>query len=401
MSLLLALGCAAVVYRIAKEQKFRWPGLAGIFVLAQPLVFLHSFSELTELPFAALLGLTFWAYQNRRWGAVAVLTGLLPLGRPEGFGFLFLVAGALVLHRQWKWVPLLALGLAGWSYAGWELYGRATPVHRWLIDNWPYAAQSAYQPGSLFHFAMLLPAVTSPLIFPATVAGIWRCLREGAIRGDHLRRCRWLIAAIPLLILAGHSFLYWRGKMASSGELRYMLAVAPFWGLLAAAGWEWLFQSLRWRHAFACAAFASIFPALLNTRLHVGPLALGYKVLPLVQTEDWTQAQAITRWLNESGVREQYPRLMASHPAIFYYLDLSQSGPECREWRRPIVEAAPEGTILIWDPMYGIYNADAERSIPLEEIRRAGWIELNPFFGPNWKVFKSPKAAASFQAGGS
>ena len=49
-----------------------------IFTLAQPLAFLHSFAELTELPFALLLAGAFWAYVRRRWWAVAILAGLLP-----------------------------------------------------------------------------------------------------------------------------------------------------------------------------------------------------------------------------------------------------------------------------------------------------------------------------------
>ena len=36
---------------------------------------------------------------------------------------------------------------------------------------------------------------------------------------------------VPLGILAVHSYLHWRGKMASNGELRYMLIVAPFWSI--------------------------------------------------------------------------------------------------------------------------------------------------------------------------
>ena len=97
----LAIGCALVAYRIAKNQKYRWPALALIFTLAQPLVFLHSFSELTELPVAFLLGLAFWAYQKRQWFWTAVLVGLLPLSRPEGFGLLILGALALLVHRRW------------------------------------------------------------------------------------------------------------------------------------------------------------------------------------------------------------------------------------------------------------------------------------------------------------
>ena len=66
-SLLVALGTAAATYRIAKLQSYRWPALAFIFVLAQPLLFLHSFSELTELPFALLMAVVFLAYRERRW----------------------------------------------------------------------------------------------------------------------------------------------------------------------------------------------------------------------------------------------------------------------------------------------------------------------------------------------
>ncbi|MGH7214377.1 MAG: hypothetical protein ACREIT_06410 [Tepidisphaeraceae bacterium] len=176
-SLLLAVGCALVTYRIAVGQGYRWPALALAFTLAQPLVFLHSFSELTELPFALLIALGFWAYQARRFGWMALAVGLTPLSRPEGFGFVMLAAVALVLHRRAGWLGVLALPLVAWNHAGWELYGRAMPWWRWLIDNWPYATESTYASGYLLHFVALLPAMTSPLVFPAVVVGVWRSLR--------------------------------------------------------------------------------------------------------------------------------------------------------------------------------------------------------------------------------
>src|SRR3954464_15491740 len=66
-SLICALLIAAIAWRIASDQKYRWPALAFIFTLAQPLVFLHSFSELTELPFALLLAMAFWSYRRRHF----------------------------------------------------------------------------------------------------------------------------------------------------------------------------------------------------------------------------------------------------------------------------------------------------------------------------------------------
>src|SRR4051812_46755301 len=90
--LCLALICAGVTYIVASRQTHRWPALAGIFLLAQPLMFLHSFSELTELPFATLIILAFAAYQSQRFGLMAILIAVAPLGRPEGFGFIVLAA---------------------------------------------------------------------------------------------------------------------------------------------------------------------------------------------------------------------------------------------------------------------------------------------------------------------
>src|SRR5436190_1422504 len=52
MSLALAVISGLVTYRIAVKQGYRLPALAAILLFAQPLFYLHSFSELTEIPFA-------------------------------------------------------------------------------------------------------------------------------------------------------------------------------------------------------------------------------------------------------------------------------------------------------------------------------------------------------------
>jgi hypothetical protein len=382
-SLAVALAIAAIACRLAKDQKYRWPALAFIFTLAQPLVFLHSFSELTELPFALLLALAFWAYRRKQWLVMAILIALTPTARPEGFGFLLLGAVALVAHRRWWWVLLLPLPLLVWDYAGWRLYGRpiytdALTAHlpaalkwlNWLRHEWPYAEHSAYRSGYLLHFIVLLPAVVSPFLLPATLLGIWRSTRGAlikAFRSDHLARCQVLIAGIPLLILIAHSLLYWLGRMASNGELRYMLIVAPFWGLLSAKGWEWAFAHFNWAGILRFAGVAALAPVLANSY---------YTVIPLVQTQDWKQARQIAEWYEHDPVSRDYPLLLAAHPGIAYALDCSPTDRgKLREWRKDVVDRAPPGTLLIWDPVYGVFNSDQIRVVTLAEIRAAGWIE--------------------------
>ncbi len=395
MSLLVAIAIAVLARSIARGQHWRWPVLALVFTLAQPLVFLHSFSELTELPFALLLAAGFLAYQRKYFAGMALAIGLTPLSRPEGFGLLVLAAVALVLHRKWMWLALLALPLIVWDLTGWWMYGHTGPWWNWLRENWPYEAKSLYQAGSLFHFVMLMPVVTSPLIFPATALGIGQCFSgDGSLANlvrrffsDHLRRCEILIAALPVMILIGHSLLYWLGKMSSNGEVRYMLVVAPFWGLLAARGWTWVFEQMNWRFAVRWAAVAALAPVVAH---------FYYPVIPLRQQPDWIEAEQIADWYKSGNRMELYPFIATSHPGILYHLDLSPSdGGHVREWKKDVLLALPGRTIVVWDPIYGVFNSDKSRSVTADDLDRAGWVPLaTPWSAGEtagkWRVFRSP-----------
>ncbi|MEO6434620.1 MAG: hypothetical protein ABIP55_02515 [Tepidisphaeraceae bacterium] len=402
-SLVCALLIALVALLIARDQKYRWPALAFIFTLAQPLLFLHSFAELTELPFALLLVLAFWAYRRKQWLVMAILVALLPTARPEGFGFLLMAAVALVAHRRWWWLPVLPVALLAWSYAGWRVYGR--PIYTdafalrlpealrwmtWLKHEWPYAEKSVYASGYLLHFIALLPAVVSPLIFPFVAIGVWRSIQRWWPR-DHVERCQTLIAVIPLLILFVHSILYWLGRMASNGELRYMLVVAPFWALLAARGWEWTFMRMNWRHPFLAAGVGAVLPIAAN---------FYYPVIPIGLTHDAIKAREVARWYRDSGTQRDYPRMLASNPEIAYFMGVSHTdATRIREWRSDVIVSTPPGTVLVWDAVYGQTNADTRRVIGLEAIRAAGWIERPDVaamfngspYSPDWHVFVSPR----------
>jgi hypothetical protein len=390
-SLVVAIAIALVTRSIARGQGWRWPTLALIFLLAQPLVFLHSFSEMTELPFALLVSLGFLAYQRRQFFWMALVMGFGPLSRPEGFGFLALVGLALVLHRRWWWTAVLLMPVVMWDLTGWHLYGSQGAWWHWLPDNWPYAAQSLYERGPLLHFVMLMPVVVSPFIFPATVVGGWLCLKftnlrsliRDTVSADHLRRCEILIAGLPLLVLVGHSLLYWLGKMASNGEVRYMMVVAPFWALLGLRGWTWIFDQMHWHRPVLWAAAAAMLPVLANR---------AFTVIPMDDGRDWVEAQQIADWYKTSGIEKKYPHLEISHVGLQYALDLDPESGQIREWKKSVIDARPPGTLLIWDRVGALFNSDASRKVTLEEIRAAGWIPLKTRWtngAGEWEFFES------------
>ncbi len=390
-SLVVAIAISLITRSIAGGQGWRWPTLALIFLLAQPLVFLHSFSELTELPFALLIALGFLAYQRRQFFLMALVMGFGPLSRPEGFGFLGLAMLALVLHRRWWWSVVLLMPVVLWDYFGWRLNGCQGIWWHWLKDNWPYAQESLYERGPLLYFVSVMPAVVSPFIFPATVVGGFVCLKDSRVNrllreaasGDHLRRCEILIVILPLLILVGHSVLYWRGKMASNGEVRYMMVVAPFWALLSARGWTWIFNEMNWRRPLLWAGLAAMVPVLVNR---------AWTVIPMDNSRDWIEAQQIADWYKTSGIAKHYPHLEISHVGLLYALDLDPESGQIREWKKTVIDARPPGTLLIWDRVGALFNSDASRKIPLSEIRAAGWTPLKTRWtggAGEWEFFES------------
>jgi hypothetical protein len=338
-----------------------------------------------------LLSLAFWAYVRRQFLVMTILVALLPTARPEGFGFVALAALALIAHRRWWWLLVLPLPLIVWSYAGWVVFGRPADVRwfLWLKHEWPYAAKSTYASGSILQFAAALPAIVSPIIFPFAAIGLFFFARQWRQR-DHESRCRFLIAAIPTMILVVHSLLYFLGRMASNGELRYMLIVAPFWALLSAGGWEWVFDRLNWRAPHIWAGVAALLP--IATHFY-------YPVLPLHLSLDSHKAEAVAEWYRQPEISIHYPRIMASHPEVALYLGVSHTDRGwTREWGKATVAKAPPGTVLVWDPDYGMFNADASRVVSLDEIHAAGWIEqpdiaaeINGLgYGKEWHIFFSP-----------
>ena len=171
-----------------------------------------------------------------------------------------------------------------------------------------------------------------------------------------------------------------------------MLVVAPFWGLLGAAGWEFVWTRLNWRRPYRWAAVAALLPALLN---------FYFQVLPLRLTHDGRRAQAAARWYRSDRISTDYPRLLASNPEVAYFMGVSHTDRGwLREWRKESAAKPIAGTMLIWDPVYALHNADANRVVTLEEIEAAGWIERPDLAGPindiewngEWRVFLSPKS---------
>jgi hypothetical protein len=414
-SLGLAFAVVGITYVIGKRQGHRRPVLAAIFLLAQPIFFLHSFSELTEIPFAVVLMLAFLAYQRRKWPAMAALVGLLPLGRPEGFGFILMAAAALIAHRRARWLVVLPLPFMLWNLGGSYVTTVPAPAGwRWILDphwcmwvfrHWPYSLRSTYGSGPLLSFVARLPVLVSPFLFPFMLVGmglgvrwLWSRDQQGGmiarLRGmSHGQGCELWIVLIPVSILIVHSLLWWRGLMGSNGELRYLVIVGPFFALAAARGWEWAWPYFRWTRPLLWAGIAALLPIFANRF---------YQVVPMPLYDDGYVAREIAAWYRlEPKLQGDFPRIMPTPPGIAYYMDLSQTdSAHCLACGKASVLATPPGTLLVWDPIYGPSNSSAEMCVTKELIESAGWIHYETFVhGSRYcEVYVSPKTMAGEDA---
>ena len=369
ISLILVGVCVWLTMRTAKVLRID-DRVAAIFLLGQPMLFLHSLSVMTELPFAVLLIGAFLCFLRGRWWAMAALLGLLPLARPEGFGFLLLGVVALIAYRRFACLPLLLLPIGAWSWCGWRMWGAPPdqPWWWWLIAHWPYSAASTYGHGWLLQFVVLMPVLIGPsvgFLVPAVSSFILHPsafilgtepspLPSPGVPGEGVGR--WLLAAIPMLVLIVHSLLWWLGKMASYGEIRYLLIVSPFWAMLAAMGWQ--------RASFKPSPVLIAAVGLLIT--------MGFKITTLRSSPEGRIAREVSIWY--SSVQEQYPQVIASHPAVYVDLDRPPGA-----WNAAALRAPNDGAIVLWDPKCGPFNADARLVTDVAGLESVGWKTLRTF----------------------
>jgi hypothetical protein len=383
--------------------------LAPILLFAQPIFYLHSFSELTEIPFALVAVLAFWAYQSRQFLLMTILVSITPMGRPEGFGLMMMAAVALVAHRKPYYLAIMPLPMMLWSYAGWYINGASseTPWYLWLKNEWPYSPRSMYGTKPFWHFYVLLPVLLSPIVFPSFVLGVWHCLRAGLSWRDvpvtpgseqppsglpffanHTARCTVMACVIPLSILFVHSILATFGLMASNGELRYLVCVAPLWALVCAKGWEWAWSYFRLPAPYIFAGLAALLPIAAN---------FYWQVVPLRLYDDNLLAREVAEWYQQHPtLSKDYPRMMSTHPMIYLFMDISQNDRQrSYSWGRKSVEKLPPGVILVWDEVYGTHNSSQDLCVSQADVEAAGWVWIGNFlYGGNWcNVYLSPTTA--------
>src|SRR5205814_10265767 len=133
-----------------------------------------------------------------------------------------------------------------------------------------------------------------------------------------------------------------------------------------------------------------------------------YQVGATTPSDDHRQAHQAADWFEHGPKRDQFPRLIANNIGVHYFLDISPTERlRTREWRKTVIAQAQPGTIINWDPVFGVYNSDATRSVRATDIDSAGWVlDIPASLAVNdlsdsaelddsrWLIWRSPKSLA-------
>ncbi len=365
---LLARGCAAVLavalvwqtMRMADDLELAHPALAGLFLIAQPLVFALASDTMTEIPTALAVAIAIRLWWAGRARASCVVASFLPLFRPEGF-FLVPIFGGLVLttpslgslRRRLEVATTLGIGMAAWMAA--SLVITRDPF--FPFTSWPWAATNPakFEPLPLLHHVFEWPYYCGHVLIGLFVAGIPSALRRRML-------LPWLVWTV---VIGVHSVLAWLGRFEDYGLMRIQAVSASTTALVCLHGWN------------VMAAFAErtrvprrLRAALAAVTLAAAAVVPGYYYWATAEHHRIFALRQAAAFVREHDLVSTAPRLFVGDHLVLVELGLGWKDWQLvvpnvadRRVELPRLAALPVGSIGVWDDQqaeewYGLTTDD-------------------------------------------
>jgi hypothetical protein len=188
--------------------------LFPIMLVATPDYIYTLSGGLTEPLFGLFLVILLWFYSTRKWFWFALIAGAFPFVRSEGQLVVVLATITLMVHRQWKTLPILLVIGVVYSLIGLWALGDFW----WYFKNDPYlGAADIYAHGSWTHYLFTWRNHMGPsgafLFFTLTFT--WGMQRKPQLNGVHI-----LALSTWIGIIVVHSYLWAQGEKGALGLTR-------------------------------------------------------------------------------------------------------------------------------------------------------------------------------------
>ena len=232
----VALLTAFFVFKTCLALGIKNSWLSVLFLFFSVKYFILIFSGLTEPLFALLLISAIYFSINKKYFVTAVIISFLPFVRSEGWLMMGLFAFYFIIVKQYKMLPVLLIGHAVYSLAGFFYYKDLF----WIFTANPYSSlNSIYGHGELLHFVRQLFYVVGIPLYFLLACGIFYFLFaffRKQNRTSFFKEELILIYGSFFVFFIAHTLFWYLGIFGSGGLNRVLISVMPLTAIIGLRG---------------------------------------------------------------------------------------------------------------------------------------------------------------------
>lgn len=352
------------VVRIARYFGTGYYWILPLFGVCAPMNLTHTLSGLTEPMFAFwLAGSIALIWYDRKWAGY-ILLSFLPLVRSEGLIVFCPVIVYMLLARDARYLPLLAVGHLVFGIVGYGYYHDLL----WTVRQNPYATLDIfYGRGDLNTFVKGMPNVIGWGVTFFLVVGCLDGIRRLLFKNQWLKdpialKETILIYGIMLSYLAAHSLFWYYGIFKSFGLLRVVLGIMPLILLIAWRGFTWSFEALPRQVPYAIRYLILAGGLIFGLAMH---RTLRYDfTLNAVQQSVRNAAKDLQQRLPDLDTRIKY--YTSVDVALGFELDYFEHQLSRRPHQLYSGEPVPKGSLVIWEDKF----MPVEGKTPLQQLQQ-------------------------------
>ncbi len=420
-SIVFTVSTCYLVLLIARKLKLDNPLLSAIFCGLQPLLLQLSFRTYAEVLAGFLLSLMLLTYLRKQYLLAALTATFLFTVRQE-YAILAVIMGGSFLYKK-KLLPFFVLGASPVILAllGWLKTGNIL----WLVEDYLPVGKYAQtlKPG-FFHYWRMFEPIFGTIPSALFIVGFFSFIPERKKLKKHLLRFHAVyitfVTVFVIQCLLTAKFV----TSPSPGHFRYLLPLAPVAAIFANIGFNQIWSAdknnrtvsfflfmiftfivialLSNKHnhysfipepdmskALVLAAFAALlflgpfFKARTRVMVVLTTLLLTthtlYSEEPIAKSPEHKTVEAMAEWYRNQGYDD---RTTLINHAVFYYNLGRYKDRENPKWPGlylETVEAAPAGSIVIWDSHYS-YRPEYGMDVNIEFFKKnPGYVLVKQF----------------------
>ncbi len=357
-----------ITYRIAILHGIKHAEWVIVLVGLQPILFDLSYACMTEVPAAFTIALSYLYHLKEKHAWSLAFASMVIMCRTEMYIFAGLMFLVYASKREWKILPLVLVGPLLWISSTTIISGNIFT----FFKEWKHFSEiGKFIPGvSLAHYIENLHTTfgfAQVILFIAGIIFIAR-IKKNIDFGI-------IYAAIAITIIlhtiAGADIFHWT---ASIGELRYIVVVGPFFGIISTYGLSEILERIKSanvRFAFSILVFSVV---VFNCTLKTQPrLWANYNKIAIEMTKE---------------LMNEYPNLtvLSNNPIVAYLMDVSPAGgPHYAIFNKDTLKKYPE-CLIFWDPFSSnsiFYQTEVTKEMMLRDTS-IKILEKNSYWGAEY-----------------